>query len=478
MQYTVVFDTGSANLWVLSKQGTHVPSGKGLYIHDRSSTYVPNGKTMNIKYGSGFVQGFYSNDIVHVGGLTVPSMELGEALLALDNEHGTLFSGMQGEGILGLAFQGISEHANPVFVDLLYQNKQITSRVFSFYLTRNVRRKGSMLILGGYNRSYATEDFKFVPLIDDSFWAVGLSQLDVRSGDDTLRLCEGAECVAIVDTGTSFIGVPMKKLPVMMEFITRGKRCVAQKSKLTVCDCDRNMTGFPDITIDLYAGVDANGARTYVTLTLKPEDYLLHFFAEFRYKCAVGLQSVHSNLLGKDDDVYILGTTVLKTYYTLFDADNLRVGFAYTADVKEPLTLAGPVCAALYKVTSLMLYIVILVCVVRIFQTSHSQAQKSGPSGWLGSLMRRSSYGAAAKASGGSPGGTGSPPARPLKRFYGEEELAEEAAVELARPSADSHGHGWRAPSEAEDAVTTGAMSPSMHMSPARSRKKPGAKEH
>ncbi len=60
--YTVVFDTGSANLWVLSKEGTHIPSGKGLYVHDRSSTYVPNGKTMNIKYGSGFVQGYYSND--------------------------------------------------------------------------------------------------------------------------------------------------------------------------------------------------------------------------------------------------------------------------------------------------------------------------------------------------------------------------------------------------------------------------------
>ncbi len=54
--YTVVFDTGSANLWVLSKQGAHVPSGKSSYVHDRSSTYMPNGKSMNIKYGSGFVQ--------------------------------------------------------------------------------------------------------------------------------------------------------------------------------------------------------------------------------------------------------------------------------------------------------------------------------------------------------------------------------------------------------------------------------------
>ncbi len=65
---------------------------------------------------------------IKVGGLSVPTMEFGEATLAMDNEHGTLFSGMQGEGILGLAFQGISEHSVPTFLDLLYQNQQIDKK--------------------------------------------------------------------------------------------------------------------------------------------------------------------------------------------------------------------------------------------------------------------------------------------------------------------------------------------------------------
>lgn len=50
---------------------------------------------------------------------------------------------------MGLAFQGISEHSVPTLLDLLYQNGQIPQRLFSFYLTRNVRRTGSVLILGG-----------------------------------------------------------------------------------------------------------------------------------------------------------------------------------------------------------------------------------------------------------------------------------------------------------------------------------------
>ena len=323
---------------------------------------------MNIKYGSGYVQGFYSNDVVHLGGLAIPTMEFGEATLAMDNEHGTLFSGMQGEGILGLAFQGISEHSMPTVVDLLHQNGQIEKRIFSFFLTRNVKRSGSKLILGGYDQSYAKEDFKYVPLIDDSFWAVGLSQLRLErpEGNDFLSLCSTAECAAIVDTGTSFIGVPARKLPQLLSFITHGKRCRAQKSKLVVCDCDRNMTGFPTIYLDLFAGHDDKGQRKTVRLTIEPADYLLQFFSDFRYKCAIGLQSVHSNLLGKDDDVYILGTTVLKTYYTVFDAESLRVGFAASADVKLPLTLSGPIYAVMYRFISLIVYMLVAVLFLRM----------------------------------------------------------------------------------------------------------------
>ena len=53
----------------------------------------------------------------------------------------------------------------------------------------------------------------------------------------TLKLCDESgrhNCLAIVDTGTSFLGIPAKKLPKMLEFITQGQQnCQAQKSKLT-----------------------------------------------------------------------------------------------------------------------------------------------------------------------------------------------------------------------------------------------------
>lgn len=357
---------------------------------------------MNIKYGSGHVQGFYSNDVVSIGGMNIPSMQFGEATVAMDNEHGTLFSGMQGEGILGLAFQGISEHSMPTIVDLLYESGQIPKRIFSFYLTRNVKRDGSVLILGGYNETYAREGFRYVPLVDNSFWAVSMSGLSAEGPNDSMKLCSGKSCIAIVDTGTSFLGVPNKKLPILLEFITRGRTCRAQKSKLMVCDCDKDMSGFPDLHIDLGGEVNEDGVVENVRLSLKPHDYLLQFYSDFRYQCAIGLQSVHSNLLGRDDDVYILGTTVLKTYYTVFDAEDLRVGFAYTKDEKVPINRTVSMYLLGYRIISLSFYISVLLFIIRLYQQSSKPSHPSSPSGSSTNISEEAlvSYGKRMKGEG------------------------------------------------------------------------------
>jgi phytepsin len=71
--FTVIFDTGSSNLWV--------PSSKcyfsiACYFHHRyksakSKTYKKNGETCTITYGSGQIAGFFSKDNVLVGSLVV-----------------------------------------------------------------------------------------------------------------------------------------------------------------------------------------------------------------------------------------------------------------------------------------------------------------------------------------------------------------------------------------------------------------------
>ena len=71
-KFTVVFDTGSSNLWVPSTRC----GDAACWIHHRynaakSSTYHSNGTKFSIQYGSGALEGVISNDIVKLGNITI-----------------------------------------------------------------------------------------------------------------------------------------------------------------------------------------------------------------------------------------------------------------------------------------------------------------------------------------------------------------------------------------------------------------------
>merc|ERR1719377_363477 len=58
--FNVIFDTGSANLWVPNHKVGLVGLLKHKYDSSKSSTYVKNGTEFKIMYGSGPVSGIWS----------------------------------------------------------------------------------------------------------------------------------------------------------------------------------------------------------------------------------------------------------------------------------------------------------------------------------------------------------------------------------------------------------------------------------
>lgn len=203
-KFTVVFDTGSANLWV--------PSSKcyfsiACYLHSRyrsasSSTYKKNGTTVAIHYGTGAIAGYISNDNVKVGDLVVKKQDFIEAT----KEPGLTFLAGKFDGILGLGFQEISVgKAVPVWYNMIRQSL-VKERVFSFWFNRNAEEsEGGELVFGGVDPNHYKGEHTYVPVTRKGYWQFEMG--DVLIGNLSSGICSGG-CAAIADSGTSLIAGP------------------------------------------------------------------------------------------------------------------------------------------------------------------------------------------------------------------------------------------------------------------------------
>ena len=115
-EFTVVFDTGSANLWVPGA-GCH---SVACFLHSRyraekSSTGTKLNETFAIEYGSGDCKGALVSDTVTVAGLDVP-----EQVFGATTEEALTFATARFDGILGLAFRKIAvDHVPTVFHNMV-----------------------------------------------------------------------------------------------------------------------------------------------------------------------------------------------------------------------------------------------------------------------------------------------------------------------------------------------------------------------
>merc|ERR1711998_739625 len=195
--FNVIFDTGSANLWVPNKKVGLVGLLKHKYDSSKSSTYVANGTEFKIQYGSGPVSGIWSEDTIGIGGLPIKN----QAFAEVENAGGLGMAYGIGkfDGILGLGWDRISvDGVKTPFTNLVDQGT-LADKVFAFYLGDNA--PGS-LVIGGTDSSHYTGDFTYVPLKSEDYWRIALDDMKVdgTSMSDTKT--------AIVDSGTSLLAGP------------------------------------------------------------------------------------------------------------------------------------------------------------------------------------------------------------------------------------------------------------------------------
>ncbi|NWX32964.1 PEPC protein, partial [Notiomystis cincta] len=131
--FLVIFDTGSANLWVPSTSCQSPACGAhARFNHSLSSTFLGIGVSYTLSYGFGDVSVALGCDTVTIQNITLRSQEFG---LSLD-EPSRPFYYLGFDGILGLAFPGVAISGFPTLLQNLLQQHQLSKPIFSFYFSR------------------------------------------------------------------------------------------------------------------------------------------------------------------------------------------------------------------------------------------------------------------------------------------------------------------------------------------------------
>ncbi|KAL7679116.1 putative aspartic peptidase A1 family, aspartic peptidase domain superfamily [Plasmopara halstedii] len=323
----VVFDTGSSDTWI---PGTNCDScgSHHQFNSQQSTTFLNTAKKFYDVYGSGSVTGTVVLDTVTISELTVTNARFG----VIEHESDRL-QGFLADGIFGLGFEGLAHISRPtVFAALAGQNASL-EYMFAFYLTPEAYHIGSELHIGGYDLSVVgpNASFHYTPVVKlpefDSFmyWTIKMNSFKViisngnvihhkgntndgrTETDITTNLCQPF-CYAIVDTGTSLISIPATQFDQIVKKITHGLNCDG-------IDCvGVGAANFPVLEF---------GMEPDNIFLLQPEDYV---FCSDWGECTLQIQST-------TDEWWILGDVFIKTYYTLFDAERMRIGFACNGDV-------------------------------------------------------------------------------------------------------------------------------------------------
>ncbi|XP_074951262.1 pepsin A-like [Phalacrocorax aristotelis] len=294
-KFTVIFDTGSSNLWVPSVYCSS-PACKNhkRFNPELSSTFVGTNDSLYIAYGTGSMTGVLGYDTVTVTNIEVVNQVFGLA----ETEPGTVFYYAHFDGILGLAFPSIaSSGATPVFDNMMTEHL-VARDLFSVYLSKD-EQKGSFVLFGGIDPSYVTNGISWIPLSAETYWQITMDSVSV-AGEPVA--CSGG-CQAIVDTGTSLLAVPSHALNTIL-----GAIGVGSNGEIS-CNA---ISSLPNIVFNI------NGQA----FPLSPSAYVIQNSGY----CMLGLQGM--NAPTESGELWILGDVFIREYYVIFDRANNKVGLS------------------------------------------------------------------------------------------------------------------------------------------------------
>ncbi|KAJ3184905.1 hypothetical protein HDU85_001596 [Gaertneriomyces sp. JEL0708] len=346
--FNLLFDTGSYALWVRSSQcSDSACNGLPKFNGATSSTYANLNKAApRITYADGtVVDGTYARDSVAVGSITATNLVF-EEMTATNDASGL-------DGIMGMCWPPPNYPES--FMQKLVHGGQLDSAVVG-YMVEEYDVSGSMVI-GGVDLNGFSGAIEWVPSFGYQpggaggapyiyFQGLTVGASITREGE-TIDLAWETSTgqtvnpfLSVFDTGTSFAIIPdflAEKIHASQEMFQADSTGRYGEGLYHVADCHTQddwqtlIAAMADVTLKF------TGQAGTVSLTIKPSNYLYRFKEKgsTKLRCLsvfVGRDDLaHGTVVGGPQVRAILGNGWLRQFYSVFDWQLNRTGFAEAA---------------------------------------------------------------------------------------------------------------------------------------------------
>ncbi|EKM53998.1 uncharacterized protein PHACADRAFT_257547 [Phanerochaete carnosa HHB-10118-sp] len=309
---SVVFDTGSQTLEFASTLCGSACANQVQFDPSESSTFVDGGSTGTITFATGVgVDPVVGNnwqltlrnatDTVTVGGISVPDV----SLFLITDQTPTFapdpFSGIQGMGPIATGlFAGLEAQGLP--------------SLFSLYLTPQSVGNAE-LTLGGIDSTKFTGDLTFGTLVDaveSQAWQLTSTGITVN-GESTSGLNQSR--VFIFDSGTSNIVLPKADTEAVYAQISPNIKPNSDEPGTYGIACSE-ISSLPAEISFTFTSQEGEA----FTLTIPSSELSVGPFRSNPELC--------QTLINAFEDFNIIGGSLLKHYYSVWDLGNQRLGFA------------------------------------------------------------------------------------------------------------------------------------------------------
>eukprot|EP00435_Cladocopium_sp_Y103_P009592 s399_g2.t1 len=331
LEFSVVFDTGSGHVFLPSvKCDSEACRAHRRYNESASSSAIQldheglwDGRgerdEVAISFGTGEIIGNFVEEAVCLTNskLTDSGACARVRLVTANQMTDEPFQNFQFDGVIGLGLANLAVDSHFSFFEQMARSDENFVPQFGYFLSER-DDVASEICFGGHDARHMRSSLQWAPVHDPhkGFWQVKILRVTVNGED--FPFCADGSCVAIADTGTSLIGAPRAAA-------TPLHRQLARKVPAVNDDIDCRDVEGPELVFELDGGV---------TVTLSGREYsraaamkVVNKQQEVQLVCRATLLPVDpSPTLG--EKAFILGQPLLQKYYTVYDWEQQRVGFA------------------------------------------------------------------------------------------------------------------------------------------------------